>query len=86
MNTDKIQKEYPDFCNEAMTLTAEQLRARIVSMQEQLEESEEHKANNESLKEARAVVSELAGPYNDVKKAVKAKTKYILELLKNKGA
>jgi len=66
-------------------LPVEALKARITSLQQQLDESEEHKEANEALTEARATVSELVGPYNDVKKAVKVKTKYILELIKEKG-
>jgi hypothetical protein len=83
---DQIEKLYEGFAAEVETLTAEELKARIVRMQETLGESEAHKEANDSLKEARQAVSELAGPYNDVKKAVKLKTKYILELLKEKGA
>lgn len=82
---DKVQKEYPDFVIEVDGLPVEALKARIVQLQQSLEESEEHKESNDSLKEARAQVSELAGPYRDVKKAVKLKTKYIIELLKTKG-
>jgi hypothetical protein len=81
----KIQKEYPDFCNEVQSLTADELKARIVALQQALDESEEHKAQNMDLRDARHVVSELAGPYRDVKKAVKAKTSYLIELLKNQG-
>lgn len=82
---DKVQKQYPDFVQEVDNLSAEELKGRIVQLQRALEESEEHKEANDVLASARAEVSELVGPYNDVKKAVKAKTKYIIELLKEKG-
>jgi hypothetical protein len=81
----KVQEEYPEFANEISFLDLPSLRARIVSLQQALAESEEHREANDSLKEARAVVSEISGPYNDVKKAVKLKTKYILDLIKEKG-
>lgn len=81
----KTQKEYPDFCNEVNSLTADQLKARIVQLQQALDESEEHKVNNTDLRDARGVVKELASPYRDVKKAVKSKTSYLIELLKNQG-
>ena len=83
---EKVQEQYPDFAEEVeKSLTPEQMDARISSLQKQLEESEDHKDSNEQLKDARALVAELAGPYNDVKKAVRLKTKYLIELLKEKG-
>lgn len=81
----KTQKEYPDFCNEVNALTPDQLKARIVALQQALSESEEHKADNMDLRDAKHLVSELAVPYRDVRKAVKAKTAYIIELLRNQG-
>lgn len=83
---DKVQKSYPDFVQEVDTLTIDQLKARIVQLQQALEESEAHKEANEALASAKAELSELSGPYRDVKKAVGLKTKYIIELLKEKGS
>lgn len=80
-----VQEAHKEFTSEVDGLSVEQLRDRIVGMQKQLEESEAHKAANEILKEARCVVNELAAPYREVKKAVSLKTKYIIELLKEKG-
>ena len=66
-------------------LNAADINNRISQLQKLLAESEEHKEQNEALKQARAEVSELAGPYRDVKKAVAIKTKYLVELAKEKG-
>jgi uncharacterized small protein (DUF1192 family) len=85
MNKEKVQKEYPGFANEVDNLSVPELKERIVGMQKALEESEAHKEENDELKSLRAQVLELSAPYRDVKKAVKAKTSYILELLKDKG-
>lgn len=85
MSKEKTQKDYPEFVAEVETLDVKQLKERIVGMQQALEESEAHKEANDSLKRARAEATELAAPYRDVKKAVKAKTKYILDLLAEKG-
>ena len=84
-NSEKVEKEFPDFANEVRGLDGAALKARIVQLQQALEESEAYKEANELLQQARAQVTELAGPYRDVKKAVKLKTKYILELLKGVG-
>lgn len=74
-----------EFKEEVDTLNISQLEARISNYQKALDESEEHKKENEALKQAKAEVSLLEGPYNDVKKAVQVKTKYIIELIKEKG-
>lgn len=84
-NNIKVQKEYPDFCSEVDKLDAGALKARIVGLQQALEESEAHKEANEALQQAREALKELSGPYRDVKKAVKLKTKYILDLIKERG-
>lgn len=85
MSKEKVQKQYPDFAKEVDQLGPEDLRSRIVGLQKGLQESEEHKEANETLADAQSAVAELLGPYRDVRKAVKLKTKYVLELLKEKG-
>lgn len=82
---EQVQDKYKDFASEVEGLSAAALKARVVVYQQQLAESEAHKEANESLSRARAEVTELAGPYNDVKKAVKLKTKYLLDLISEKG-
>lgn len=74
-----------EFMESVMGLSNKDLEARISQMQKALDESEEHREANEALKNAKDEVKLLSGPYNDVKKAVKLKTKYIITLLKEKG-
>lgn len=74
-----------EFKEEVDALSVAVLEARITRMQKDLDESEEHKKDNIPLNTAKEEVKELSGPYNDVKKAVKLKTKYIIELIKEKG-
>ena len=74
-----------EFASEVSSLSVANLEARITRMQKDLDESEEHKENNESLRQAKDEVKELSGPYSDVKKAIKLKTKYIIEILKEKS-
>lgn len=82
---EQVQEKHKEFAAEVDGLSDAALRARIVSLQQALAESEMHKEANEALTQARAEVNELAGPYNDVKKAVKLKTRYILDLIAEKG-
>lgn len=74
-----------EFKEEVDTLSIPALEARITKMQKALDDSREHKKNNEVLNKVRDEKSMLEGPYNDVEKAVKVKTKYIIELIKEKG-
>lgn len=77
------ETEYPEFVLEVVRLTPEELKARVVQLQQALKESEAFREEDDDLKSARAAVSEFNAPYRDVKKAVKLKTSYILELLKS---
>jgi hypothetical protein len=77
-------KEYPRFVSEVASLSVEDLKARIVQLQQALEESEEQKESDNDLRDAKHVVLELSEPYKEVKKAVKVKTKHIIDLLKKR--
>ena len=79
-----IETEFPEFVNEVNNLTPEDLKFRIARLQQTLSESEQHKEDNDALKDARNELAAISAPYRDVKKAVKLKTAYILELLRSK--
>jgi len=76
MNSSKCQKEYPDFASEVESLKPDELKARVVQLQQALQESELALEADEAR--------EFAAPYLDVRKAVKLKTAYILGLLNEK--
>lgn len=73
------------FRDEVWGLSVEKLEDRIANLQKALDESEEHKKENQALKDAKDEVSMLDGPYKDLKKAVQVKTKFLIELIKDKG-
>lgn len=75
-----------EFKENADTLSLSELEDYIVRLQKGLDESREHKEENIALRNAKDEVAELSGPYNDVEKAVKLKTKYLIELTKEKGS
>jgi hypothetical protein len=81
-----VQGEYPEFANEVAGLSADQLNNRLATLAKNLEESETAKEDDEALEQAKAEASELAAPYRDAKKALRAKSKYVISLLKEKGA
>lgn len=74
-----------EFKEEVDRLSVAQLEARITNMQKALEDSEDHKEQNVALQQAKDEVKMISGPYNDVKKAVKVKTKYVIALIREKG-
>ena len=74
-----------EFKAEVDSQSVASLEARITRMQKDLDDSEEHKKENISLNNAKDEVKELSGPYSDFKKSVQVKTKYIIELIKEKG-
>ncbi len=74
-----------EFIDEVVGLSVKALEDRIVNLQKGLDESRAHKEENIALRTAKEEVAELNGPYADVEKAVKVKTKYIIELIKEKG-
>jgi len=81
----KVQKEFPEFTDEVDRLDVQALKNRIATYASELSESEDHKENNEALKDAQSEVKLITGPYSDVKKAVAKKTRYLLSLIKDKG-
>lgn len=82
---EQVQDKFKEFAAECEGLSVDGLKARIVSYQQQLQESEEAKAGDVELENARNTAAEYAAPYNDVKKAVKLKTSYLIELIAEKG-
>lgn len=82
---EKVQASHPVFCKEVDNLSLSDLKQRIVSLQQSLQQSEEAKNADESYQQTKFAAKEMAAPYSDIRKAVKLKTQYIIELLKEKG-
>lgn len=74
-----------EFKDEVDRLSVQQLESRITNYQKQLDESREHKNNNEVLNNIKAEKATIEAPYRDVENAIKIKTKYLIELIKEKG-
>lgn len=81
----KVQKEMPEFALEVARLDVQDLKNRIAGYAKELSESEQHMENNDALKAAKEEAKELGAPYRDVRKAVATKTRYILDLIEEKG-
>lgn len=82
---EKVQKEFPEFTAEVDGLSVSDLEKRLSTYAKQAEEIEDAKDADEGLADAKDRVAELSGPYKDAKKAVRAKSKYLIALIKDKG-
>lgn len=85
-NKESVQEEFPEFANEVNGLSTDQLNNKLATLAKHLEESETAKENDEALEQAKGDAAELSAPYRDAKKAIRAKSKYVIALLKEKGA
>lgn len=83
---EKVEKDYPEFATEVAGASTDDLNGRLATLAKGLEESEVAKEADGDLQNAKSLASELSGPYKDVKKAVTLKSKYIIGLLRDKGA
>lgn len=81
-----IKKENPQFKEEADALSAAELDARLGQIAKDTDAVEQAKENDEELEQAKEQVSVLGSSYRDAKKALRLKTRYIIHLLKEKGA
>ena len=82
---EKLDEEFPGFPDEVDAMNIQQLDNKISSLQKGLQDSEQHREQNQDLKDAKQEYDDLAGPYSDVRKAVKKKTKYLVGLVREKG-
>ncbi len=81
----KVQELYPDFTKEVDNLPADQLKTRIVALQQGLSYTLECKEKDDELTAVKALATELGAPYREAIKQVKLKTSYLVELLKERS-
>ena len=83
--SEKVRQEHPDFVAEVVGLSVEELNGRLAAHAKQVAEVEDAKEADEALAEAREVAKTLVAPYTEAKKAINHKTRFIIELIKEKG-
>lgn len=81
----KVEKELPDFVGEVIGMSVEELDKKLASLAKHYEEVTTAQNNDEKYQEAKKEVKEMGAPYRDVKKAIRMKNSYIVELIKEKG-
>lgn len=82
---EKVQKDCPEFVAEVESASVEQLDARLAQLAKDIEAVNDAKEADEELEMAREKASQLAAPYSESRKALQTKSRYIVELLKDKG-
>ena len=82
---DIIRDDHEAFFHEVERLSVADLDRRLNGLAKHAEEIDEAKENNPDLKEAREELNKIAGPFRDAKKTNKLKTKYVIQLIKEKG-
>lgn len=81
----KVQKKYPEFVAEVDGLSLDDLSGRISRLAQANADNSEARENDEELAEASSLHSELKAPYEDAKKAIQLKSRYLRNLIKEKG-
>jgi hypothetical protein len=85
----KWEEANREFVDAVVGLSALDLNARLSTLSKNMEEVreslEEAMEPGNPLKEAKDAYAELKGPFTDASKLLKAKTKYVYRLLKEKG-
>lgn len=81
----KVFEEFPEFCEECSLLSADELKNRISGLATGAEDTRNAREEDEELANARELANGLNAPYVDALKALRLKTRYLIQLLKEKG-
>lgn len=79
------QKEYPDFTDAVARLSVAELEKRLVEYAKETENVQTELEENKTISELKDKLAEAKGPYNDTKKALRIKMRYLMSLVKEKG-
>jgi len=86
MDIKKIIAKLPvGFAEDAAGMDADALRAVIIAAETSLRNVEQEMKANEKLTGARELVKDFMAPYNEAKKAQRAKIAYSLHVLEERG-
>lgn len=80
-----VEKEMPEFVSEVVSLSQEELNARLAQLAKDREAVNEAKEQDEELQKARTAKSELEAPYRESVNTIQLKSKYIIGILKDRG-
>jgi hypothetical protein len=81
----KVEKDFPDFVVEIQSCGPDSIKNRLGVYAKELAATIQAQESDEDLERAKNLVSELSGPYNDAKKAIILKVRYLKALSEEKG-
>ena len=81
----EVEKNYPEFVDVVAGLNIQELEKRILMYTKERENVLDSKEKDETLIKTAALKKELEAPYRDSIKAISLKTKYLFQLLSEKG-
>lgn len=82
---EKVEKEFPEFVGAVAGLNVAELEGKLSTYAKEAERVEDAKDADEEFANAKALASELGGPYRDAKKAIRLKSRYLISLIRDKG-
>jgi len=83
--TEQVEKEYPDFVAVVAGLSVEDLDKRLSDYAKEQENALKAQEEDTELESTKEKLKELKAPYNDVKKALRLKMRYLIKLIEEKG-
>lgn len=78
---EKMKLENPEFVEACQGLSVPELDNRLAALAKDAASVDQAREADEALAKAKEEASGLGAPYRDAKKAIKLKTKYVLELI-----
>jgi hypothetical protein len=82
---DKLKLEDPEFVENNMSLSPEEMKAKIIEISKHLEETEKAKANDPDLKSLKEQIKVVRETYDTPLKVGRLKVKFLLEMLEARG-
>lgn len=80
-----FEDKNPEFVSEVVGMSVADLEKRVSTLAKGISDTEEAEKNDAGLNDAKAEVKEMKAPYTDAKKDAKAKMKYVIKLIREKG-
>ena len=80
-----LAKLPPGYAEDIAGYDKSRLQAEVLQSETNIRQVETEKENDEKLNGAKSLVKDLAGPYRDAVSAQRAKIKYVLHLLDERG-
>jgi hypothetical protein len=74
-----------EFKNMVASGSEDELKTRVVSLSKNEEEVVKTRSDDTKLSDTKLLLKELSGPYTDALKEIKAKRRYVLKVLQERG-